>query len=162
MNEVWPAPFLLLYVQWFLMNCFCHLRSVSGFIKVKCFNARSDKDLITANVILSFLENISFLFCKFRCRSRISFSFFTRSIEKIKSLRFEKRLEKNDCSKLTMKLNMDLSYCNNMRFERTRMNYATPRPIIDYPVSFQVLDIWQFSIQAFYPAFSLDTSIYSL
>ena len=24
-------------------------------------------------------------------------------------------------------MNIDLSYCNNMRFERTRMNYATPR-----------------------------------
>ena len=126
---IYGLPLFFLYVQRFLMNCFCHLRSVSGFIKVKWFNARSGKDLINANVILSFLENISFLFCKFRWRFRISFSFFRSSIEKITSFRFVKRMEKNDCSKLAKKLNIDLSYCNNMRFERTRMNYATPRGI---------------------------------
>jgi hypothetical protein len=75
---------------------------------------------------LSLLENISFLFCTVRCRFRILFSFFRSSIEKIKSFRFEKRMEKNDCSKLTMKLNMDLSYCDNMKLERAWMNYATP------------------------------------
>ncbi len=36
-------------------------------------------------------------------------------------------MEKNDWSKLVIKLNMDLSYCNNLRLERTRMNYAIPQ-----------------------------------
>jgi hypothetical protein len=45
--------------------------------------------------------------------------------EKIKSFRFEKRMRKNDCSKLTMKLNINRSSCDNMKLERAWMNYAT-------------------------------------
>jgi len=48
-------------------------------------------------------------------------------------------MEKIDCSKLAKKLNIDLSYCNNMRFERTRMNYATPRDQDEYSTRFEHL-----------------------
>lgn len=119
--------FLLLYVQRFLMNCFCHLRRVAGCSNVRCLKARSDKDLIKANDILSVLVNISFLFCKCRCRFKISFSFFRSSIEHSRSFFFENRKKKNDCRNLTMKLNMFPSYCSNFGVERSRMNYATPR-----------------------------------
>jgi hypothetical protein len=35
-------------------------------------------------------------------------------------------MEQSVPSRVTMKLNMTASYCNNLRLERTRMNYATP------------------------------------
>jgi len=51
----------------------------------------------------------------------------SRSIEKIISFLFVKSIEKNACNKITIKLNIDVSYCNTRRLKRIRMNYATPR-----------------------------------
>jgi hypothetical protein len=100
---------------------------VSGFTKVRCPKARSDSDCMTENINLSVLENINSLFCTVICRFGIALSFFRSNIEKCKSFRLEKKMEKNDCCKLIMKLNIGLSYYSNSRLERTRINYAAPR-----------------------------------
>ncbi len=73
----------------------CHLKSVSGFTKVSSPVDCSDRDLIKANASLSFLEKTGFLFCRSRCRFRISCSFFSSSIENSRFFRFEKRMEKS-------------------------------------------------------------------
>jgi hypothetical protein len=38
-------------------------------------------------------------------------------------------MEKSVRSRVTMKLNMTASYCNDLRLERYRMNYATSRAL---------------------------------
>ena len=103
----WGRPFFLYFgVHLLRINFLCQERSVWGVTIVRWLTARLDKQVISEIENLSWNTVLIFLFFRFKCLFRISFSFFSRRRGSIISFFFLNDILKNSCKRLRQNVNI--------------------------------------------------------